>query len=192
MRSNRFATGTVALALAASLAGPQPALADGAASTRNIIFGAAAVGGTLLILNHNKKVHERYAESAKRQATSEAERNQAEAAYESERGAYNNEVALVSEYRRETAYQHRQIVARDREIASLEHSLVVAKYGRSTQRTAYVGAAPHRVSNTAHTPARRIVAHRSAPHVAVQRARPVTVAHREVRPETVSYGWGNY
>src|SRR5579884_1999025 len=55
----------------------QPARADGAASTRNIILGGALAAGTVLVINHNKKVHQKEAEldSARRQA--ESERDQA-------------------------------------------------------------------------------------------------------------------
>ena len=73
-----------------------PALADGAASTRNIIGGAALVGGALLIINHNRKVHQKYAEYDRRQAYTQAQANNAEAAYASERQAYNHEAALVA------------------------------------------------------------------------------------------------
>ena len=42
---------TAALAFGITILAPQPVYADGAASTRNIIFGAAAVGGALLIIS---------------------------------------------------------------------------------------------------------------------------------------------
>src|ERR1700722_1519476 len=118
--------GSAAL-LVAPMFGAQPAVADGAASTRNIIFGAAAVAGTLLIVNHNKKVHERYAEDARRQAYTEQQRNNAEAAYESERTAYQNEAALVGEYKHEAAIQHAAVERQNNQIAQLKHSLIVAK-----------------------------------------------------------------
>jgi hypothetical protein len=108
--------------------GSGPALADGAASTRNIIFGtAAAAAGTLLIINHNKKVHEKYAEDARRQAQLETERNNIRAAYESERQAYNNEAALVASYQHEVAIQHDQVVRDRSEISSLRHQLASAR-----------------------------------------------------------------
>lgn len=155
---------------------PRPAVADGGASTRNIIFGAAAVGGTLVILNHNKKVHQKYAEYDRRQAATESQRNQAESAYESETRAYAHEAALVNEYRKETAYQHAQVVGRDRQIASLEHSLQVAKFGASHAaalvRPTFVPVAV--------TPSR-----------AKLPARPVVAARAPVAP-VVSYGWGTY
>ena len=64
MTKRRLACFTFAAALAASAMPAAPALADGAASTRNIIIGGAAA--TLLIINHNRKVHEKYAEKTGR------------------------------------------------------------------------------------------------------------------------------
>ena len=87
-----------------------PALADGAASTRNIIGGAAVIGGTLLIINHNKKVHQKEDEMAQAQAQAEESANNWQAAYASERKAYYSQVALNSEYRHEVAIQHSMIV----------------------------------------------------------------------------------
>ena len=168
-----------AKALAATLAAasclifaPRPAAADGAASTRNIIFGAAAAtAGTLLIINHNKKVHEKYAEYDRQQAATAAQRNEAEAAYESERQAYSHEASLVSEYRKETNYQHAQIKARDKEIASLRHSLVVAKSGSGRAGGSFVQQA------AAGAPAVRTVSSNSSD------ARPTQIA---------TYGWGQF
>ena len=103
------------LALAASLAvaavPAAPALADGAASTRNIIGGAAIIGGTLLIINHNKKVHQREDEMSRRQAAAEESANNYQAAYQSEKRAYAHQVAINAEYKREVALQHRMIVS---------------------------------------------------------------------------------
>lgn len=48
---------SLALTAMISLGIVTPALADGAASTRNIIFGAGAVYG-LIQLNHNKHAHQ--------------------------------------------------------------------------------------------------------------------------------------
>lgn len=129
----------IAALLVAPLAGARPAYADGAASTRNIIFGAAAAAGTLLIINHNKKVHERYAEDARRQASVELERNNAQAAYESERQAYQNEAALVGQYQREVAIQHDEVVRQRGEISSLKHKLA---YARPAVRTASASKTP--------------------------------------------------
>ena len=95
-----------------------PALADGAASTRNIIGGAALVGGTLLIINHNKKVHQKEDEMASAQAQAEASANNSQAAYQSERKAYLAQVALNAEYKHEVAVQHTMIVQMRRQLAS--------------------------------------------------------------------------
>ncbi len=188
--SNRIVSLALAAVLGLFALAPAPARADGAASTRNIIFGAAAIGGTLLIINHNKKVHQKYAEYDRRQAATSAERNQAQAAYQSERSAYGHQVAINNELQREVAYQHsairqrdkqiasrnQQIASRNQQIASLTHSLIAAKYGRE-RRTAFV--------------------QRTAPALAPVPAR--ASATRQFGPprradvaSTVSYGWGSY
>jgi hypothetical protein len=114
----------ILVAALVSFAAPRPASADGAASTRNIIFGAAAVGaGTLIWLNHNKKVHEKYAEYDRRQASTQAEANNAEAAYESERQAYAHEAALVDNLKHENAIQHAMIEQQNKKIATLQRAM---------------------------------------------------------------------
>jgi hypothetical protein len=120
MTKRRLACLSLCAALAATAAPAAPALADGAASTRNIIFGGAAIAGTLLIINHNKKVHEKYAEYDRRQAQTQAAANNAEAAYESERSAYAHEAALVSSYKHEVAIQHQEVLR-------LRHQIAMAK-----------------------------------------------------------------
>src|SRR6202165_4419693 len=121
------------LALAASLgitAMPSaPALADGAASTRNIIGGAAIVGGALLIINHNRKVHQKYAEYDRRQAYTQAQANNAAAAYQSERQAYNHEAALVAGYKHEVAIQHQEVLR-------LRHQIAMSNRARANVATA--------------------------------------------------------
>jgi hypothetical protein len=160
---SRITGAALAATLGLSLALPRPAAADGAASTRNILFGAAAVGGTLLILNHNKKVHEKYAEYDRQQAATEEQRNQAQAAYESERSAYAHEAALVADYKNEVAYQHKIVGQQNGEIAQLKHSLALSPTGApgaaAFVQPARVAAAPVRGSAPA--------------------------------PQVVSYGWGN-
>jgi len=153
----------LAALLATTMAAPRPALADGAASTRNIIFGAAAIGGALLIINHNKKVHEKYAEYDQRQAATQAQANQAQAAYESEAQAYSHEAALVSEYKKEVAYQHDLVQSQNRQLAGLRHSLAMA-HGNG-------------VAESFAQPAARS-ARPSQPHTDLA--------------ENVSYGWGTY
>lgn len=107
-------TGAIGLAVPAA-----PALADGAASTRNIIFGAAAATGAYLIINHNRKVHEKYAEDARRQAALQSENNDAWAAYHQEQRAYQQQVAVNSDLKREVAYQHNVVEQQRRQLASL-------------------------------------------------------------------------
>jgi hypothetical protein len=131
------------LVLAASIgtfAVPAPALADGAASTRNIIGGAALVGGALLIINHNKKVHEKYAEDARNQAAAESAANNAQAAYQAEHSAYVHEAALVSEYKHETSLQHNEIVR-------LRHQLASARPPQAPQSQSYAPAAAPAAAN---------------------------------------------
>ncbi len=94
-----------------------PVMADGAASTRNIIFGAAAA--SYLIIQHNRKVHERYAEDARRQAALQSENNDAWAAYHQEQRAYDQEVAVNGELKKEVAYQHSVVEQQRRQLASL-------------------------------------------------------------------------
>jgi hypothetical protein len=174
--SSRLGTAALAGAVGLSFAAPRPALADGAASTRNIIFGAAAIGSTLLIGNHNKKVHQKYAEYDRHQAEAEAERNQAQAAYVHEKRAFESEVALVHDLQREVAYEHRAIHQRDVQVAELTHSLLRSKYSHAN-RTAYVShVAPSRPNFTVHNgpPQKAAVALRSQP------------------AQTVSYGWGSF
>jgi len=178
--SGRIATVALAGAIGASFAVPRPALADEAASTRNIIMGAAAIGTTLLVINHNKQVHQKYADYDRHQAESESERNQAQAAYVHERQAYQNEVALVHDLQREVAVQRHTIRQRDEQVASLTHSLKVAKYGRMHQ-TAYLP-----LSHSA-VPRRHATA--PEPQRPPQKA---DVAARTSRAQTVSYGWGSF
>jgi septal ring factor EnvC (AmiA/AmiB activator) len=92
----------VLAAFVALLVPAVPANADGAASTRNIILGGALAGGTLLILNHNKKVHQKEAEisNARDQAISQRD------------AAYANESAL-----------RRQLTLENKELASLKHQV---------------------------------------------------------------------
>ena len=100
----RALAGTTLAAMLALLVPAAPALADGAASTRNILLGIGAA--TYLIIQHNRKVHEKYAEYDRRQAELQSENNDAWAAYSSEKNAYNNAIAEVGDLKREVAYQH--------------------------------------------------------------------------------------
>lgn len=105
-------TGTLALAIPAA-----PAFADGAASTRNLILlGGAA---TYMIIQHNRKVHEKYAEYDRRQAALSQENNDAWTAYHQEQRAYAQQVAVNQELKKEVAYQHRVVQQQQRELAAL-------------------------------------------------------------------------
>jgi hypothetical protein len=160
MTKRRLACFSLAASLAVTALPAAPALADGAASTRNIIIGGAAAA--LLIINHNKKVHEKYAEYDRRQAQTQAAANDAEAAYESERQAYQHEAALVSSYRHEVAIQHQEVLR-------LRHQL--AMQGRA--------------------PARH-VASRAQPafHPLVASARSTGAQPQRIANANTSYGWG--
>jgi hypothetical protein len=115
-----------------------PALADGAASTRNIIGGAAVIGGTLLIINHNKQVHAKEDQMASAQAQADESADNAQAAYQSERKAYLAQVAINGEYKHEVALQHKLIVQMRNQLAS-------------TQKPGNVSAAPAQPARVATT-----------------------------------------
>jgi len=121
--------GTVALTAA-------PAFADGAASTRNIIGGAALAAGTLIVINHNKKVHEKEDQMAQSQAQAEESASDSEAAYQSERKAYFSQVALNGEYKHEVAIQHQMIVQMRRQLASAQRAGFVAALPAQPARVA--------------------------------------------------------
>lgn len=158
----RVIAGTTLAATLAMLVPAAPALADGAASTRNILLGVGAA--TYLIIQHNRKVHERYAEDARRQAELQSQSNDAWAAYSSEKHAYDNAIAEVVDLKREVAYQHNVIVQQ-------RHQLAMSQRGGAPVRTAYAPQ-PRRNSNA-----------RSSAHVASRSANQDQVA-------MVSYGWG--
>lgn len=118
MKLSRFIGVALIAAMLVSLAPQAPASADGAASTRNIILGGAAAA--LIIINHNKQVHAKYAQDAANEAALAEQRDNAQAAYASEKKAYDNEVALVSDLKREVAYQHDQVDQLRRQVAMLQ------------------------------------------------------------------------
>jgi hypothetical protein len=170
--TNRTLT-TTALALALAFGSVSPAFADGAASTRNILIGgAAAAAGTLLIINHNKQVHQRYADDARRQADTQAQANNAQAAYAAERRAYDNERTVNSEYAHEVATQHSLIVSLRTAVAvekaRADHALAAGK----VQPAVPVASAPHG-SDLAH------------PVPVAAPAAPLHVA-------STSWGWGQF
>ena len=98
-----------------ALAAPSAAMADGAASTRNILLGAGLA--TYLIIQHNRKVHEKYAEDARQQAQLQSENSNMQAAYNSERTAYQNARAEIVDLKREVAYQHSVIMGQRKQVA---------------------------------------------------------------------------
>jgi hypothetical protein len=104
---------TMAAVLATGM--PIAAAADGAASTRNIILGGALAG--YLIIQHNRKVHEKYAEDASRQAATQQQANNNEAAYESEHSAYVHQVAANADLKKEVAYQHNIVMQQQQQFA---------------------------------------------------------------------------
>jgi hypothetical protein len=105
---------TMAAVLATGM--PLAAAADGAASTRNIILGGALA--TYLIIQHNRKVHEKYAEDASNLAASQQQANNAQAAYSSEHKAYVAQLAANADLKKEVAYQHQIVVQQQQQLAS--------------------------------------------------------------------------
>ena len=105
-------TATLGMAIPAA-----PALADGAASTRNILLGIGAA--TYLVIQHNRKVHEKYAEDARKQAYLQQENNDAWAAYHQEQRAYQQQVAVTEDLKREVAYQHKVVEDQRRQLSTL-------------------------------------------------------------------------
>jgi hypothetical protein len=134
-------TGTLALALPTA-----PAHADGAASTRNLILlgGAAA---TYMIIQHNRKVHEKYAEYDRRQAALSQENNDAWSAYHQEQSAYAQQVQVNQELKKEVAYQHRVVQQQQRQLAALSGRRSGFVKSASTQRVAQQSRS-HRNANT--------------------------------------------
>ncbi len=164
MNFKRAIAGTMLAAMTATFVPAAPALADGRASTRNILLGIGAA--SYLIIQHNRKVHEKYAEDARRQAELQSENNDAWAAYSSEQKAYDNAVAEVGDLKREVSYQHGVILQQRSELAMA---------GKSDRTVAYI---PNPRSNSSHSKTDR--KHRVATRVADNGS-----------TEMVSYGWGS-
>jgi hypothetical protein len=163
---------TAALALALTSGVAAPAFADGAASTRNILIGgAAAAAGTLLIINHNKQVHQRYADDARNQAEAQARANNAQAAYAAERRAYDNEVTVNAEYKHEVATQHALI-------ASLRKNLALQK-SRADRSSAQTRLNPQ-------------PAVAAATATELQRSANTAPAQGALRVASTSWGWGQF
>lgn len=171
------------IAAFAATSAPAPrALADGAASTRNILLGGAAA--TLLIINHNKKVHERYAEDAQKQAALASQRDDAWSAYHSEQKAYANKSALVAELQKEVNYQHNVVAQLQKQNASQrglidQQNRQLAQLGvRVDTQTAALNARP------AQATAATTQTQRGGVAAKVAHATPA------VPNDIVAYGWG--
>jgi len=178
MIQRRLACLSLAATLAATVLPAAPALADGAASTRNIILGGAAA--TLLIINHNRKVHQKYAEYDRRQASTQAAASNAQAAYQSERRAYAHEAALVQGYQHEVAVQHHEVVMLRRQLAQ-------AQSRAHAQHVAAAAAQPAARPQVAAAPAARPAIQ---PLVAGARIERTRSAQPSRIANTASYGWG--
>lgn len=163
MKIRNFVALSVLLALIMSLAPAPRALADGAASTRNILMGLGAVAGTLIIINHNKKVHEKYAADAQQAAVLSSQRNDAWAAYRSEQRAYNNQVALSGELKEEVALKDG--VIKKQQTALEQQRQQLASMGVKLESMPVAVTAPRTV----------------AAHQTTSKTMPMQV---------VSYGWG--
>jgi len=134
MKKTRIlAAGLMGLILLASV--PKTTLADGAASTRNILIGVGAAAGTLIVINHNKKVHQKYAEDAQKQAELASQRDDAQAAAHQYKLAYEHESVVASELKKEVAIQQSQISKLQAAMASLNppgSNFVAAKPAAAT------------------------------------------------------------
>jgi len=130
----------IAMALCAgllSVGAGAPDLTDGAASTRNIIFGAAAAGvGTAVVINHNKKVHQKIDEKDAQIHSLDQQRSDAETSSQSEHQAYLHEVAIANQYMAENA-------SLKREVAGLQNRRQVSLNGAP-------GAPPLRVASVSY------------------------------------------
>jgi hypothetical protein len=126
------------------------------------LLGVGAAAATLIIINHNKKVHQKYAEDAQAQAALASQRDDARAAYRAEVRAYDNQVAVTSELKKEVVVKDRMIDQQKVAIGQLQTQL--AQMGVQTQTVAAAPAAP-----------------------APKKPAPVVAAHSA---QIVSYGWG--
>lgn len=160
----RILAGTLIAALLVAFMPTSQAFADGAASTRNILLGIGAAAGTLIIINHNKQVHEKYAQDAAAQAALSEQRNNAEAAYHAEMNAYNHEVAVSANLKKEVALKDKTIADQNAMISQQKQQL--AQMGVSAQPVAVTPARP------------------AATKVATRTGSPASTN------EMVSYGWG--
>lgn len=131
-------------------------MADGAASTRNILMGLGAAAATLIIINHNKQVHAKYARDAARQAALENQRNDAEAAYRAEERAYRHELAVSEALQHEVAVKDRIIAQQNALIERQKAQL--AQLGISQQPIA-VAPVPAVKTKTAQHPVAQMISY---------------------------------
>jgi hypothetical protein len=117
MKYSKIIAAALACAMLIYLAPKPMALADGAASTRNILIGGAAAA--LIIINHNKKVHQRYAEDAQKQAALALQRDDARVAATQYKTAYEHEVTVASSLKREVALKDQEISRLSSQVAAL-------------------------------------------------------------------------
>ena len=134
MKLRHILAGVLIGAFLLALAPAPRAMADGAASTRNILMGLGAAAATLIIINHNKQVHAKYAQDAARQAALENQRNDAEAAYRAEERAYRHELAVSEALQHEVAVKDRIIAQQTALIDRQKQQL--AQLGMSQQPVA--------------------------------------------------------
>ena len=124
-------------AILVSLAPTPRALADGAASTRNILLGVGAAAATLIIINHNKKVHEKYAEDARAEAALASQRDDARTAYQAEVRAYDNQVAVTRELKKEVSVKDSMISQLRGQLAQMGVQTQIAKPGPAAMAAAH-------------------------------------------------------
>jgi hypothetical protein len=149
------------IALLASVIPAPPAQADGAASTRNIILGGALVGGTLLIINHNRKVHQKYDELTNARNQAQAERDQAYAASEQSSAAASSYQSQLAARNRELAAYKRTVAMQHNEITKLRKEVSMGPGAGTATKSSFIAPMP---------------------------AKPPSVP--QVRVASLSYGWG--
>ena len=112
------------IAIALTAVPASTALANGAASTRNIILGVGAA--TYLIIQHNRVVHQREAAQAAQTAQAQQQANNANAAYNSEKLAYERQLVVNRDLQNEIAYQHSVITQQNKQLAAVGlHTTVI-------------------------------------------------------------------
>lgn len=120
MKTTKFIAAGLIAAFMLAMAPKPMALADGAASTRNILLGgAAAAAAAIIIINHNKQVHAKYAADAQQQAALAEQANNAQAAAQQYKLAYQHEVAVADSLKQEVALQQTQISKLNAAVAAI-------------------------------------------------------------------------